>query len=431
MISIIFTFLFSSQLFAYVGSSSSEALLRFNAYIETTKDNNVKELIEAHVEHLFGPMGLAKYKAAPKGEHSISKIQKTSMGDGKYRITYAYSGVIVLERGPRTHYEVLLPINLETIYEAGLIKKRNPCTDEHYQEKGDFWYFWSPSRKGCKLIEGTDYQRIDAEIETLPNSESTRPEYELLADKNGVIHISILMGMDEPKLSWDPNESKDINAKNYRKIKKSLIEDFEFVQLKSWSKEQIEQVSPLGSKTPFVEEYEKYYKRSSGQNTKVVVRIFFGATGIDEKSTPFHYFLKDAINNSALMIYDGHSGLGSNLHLLDIEKKHRFRFQPPKKRYQIFFFNSCSSYTYYNAMFFGRKRAQGDPNGTKYLDLLTTGLETPFDGSAAAILELINSVHQWSFRSTKTGYQELARRLSMENLIGVNGDEDNPSFVER
>ncbi len=58
--------------------------------------------------------------------------------------------------------------------------------------------------------------------------------------------------------------------------------------------------------------------------------------------------------------------------------------------------------------------------------MITTGIETPFEGSAIAILGLINATHQWAYRGTKTGYQELARRLSLENLIGVNGDEDNP-----
>ena len=422
------TLLISSQLFAYVGNSSSEALLQFSAYVEASSTNNIDELIEKHVAHLFGPMSLAKYKAAPKGDYTISNIKTIALPSGGVRIDYDYSGLIVLERGPRTHYEILLPINLETVYEAGFVGAKNLCTDEHYQDQGDFWYFWSPSREGCPLIEEKDFQKVDASVEILDNSKSTRPEYEMLADKNGVIHISVLMGMDEPNLSWDPNISKDINATNFKKIKKSLTETFKFRSLKQWSRQQVSRISLLDSRTPYVEEFEKVYHRATGQNYKVVVRVFYGATGIDEKSKPFHYFLRDAIQNSALMIYDGHSGLGGNLHLLDIEKLRRFEFSPPKNRYQIYFFNSCSSYTYFNAMFFGRKKTSRDPKGTKYLDILTSGLETPFDGSATAIMGLINSVHQWSYRSTMTGFQELARRLSMENLFGVNGDEDNPTF---
>lgn len=58
------------------------------------------------------------------------------------------------------------------------------------------------------------------------------------------------------------------------------------------------------------------------------------------------------------MIYNGHSGLGGHLDLKAIADLQGFRIAPNKNRYQIYFFNSCTSYTYDNTTYFNRKRTR-------------------------------------------------------------------------
>jgi hypothetical protein len=520
---------------AYTGFKSTEADISFKARIEIeTKKKSlpldeIERAIDTQLEHLLGPMGLSEKNAAPKGERTIAIIGKPKQLGSLITAEYNYVGRFVLENGVKTQYETYLPIRAKIdedgdfefsdFYFAGFYDSEgtesevNLCTDDHYQSLGDYFYFWGPGklREGCPLISGKHYQTINPElanlkIKRIPNEESSRPEYENLVNnvKDKVVHISILMGMDEPSTaSGNPNISKDLNAPNYRALRELLLTPenrkyrikrdegpddvldgfgFQRTQPGRWSREQVKALMPsfvplLDQDIPFVEEFEKEYPRKDGSEgpiKKVVIRMFFGQTGFGERTKMFHYFLKDAMANSSILIYDGHSGLGGNINISRILNDRRqadpdFDLAPNPERYQIFFFNSCSSYSYYNTMmfqakrdksietvekieqlkalhenvrvlakrnpalmnsliskFFKKKKSAKDPKGTKMLDIITTGLETPFDGSARASNEIFRAVHNFAKGITPRGYQKMVKGLTMDNLVGVNGDEDNP-----
>ena len=408
----------------YVGKDSTEAVMTFDHEVEmksTTAPTQEEALhhINQQVLHLFGPMGAATYKGVPKGNHEITDIQ-ISRGKNSYIIRYHYVGTIVLKNGPTTEYEITLPVNPETIYETGLVGWKNPCTDSHYDMEQYFWYFWNPKNQGCRLKEGRDYKRVTAQIQRLANTKDTYPQYDRLVDDSGTIHISLLMGMDNPYLDPNPMNSTDINASNYRAIRNSLLR-LGFESLSTWSKEQIFSIAtPRPKPLPYVEELEK-----QDQKAKIVIRLFFGPSEMDELSQTFHYFFKDAIENSSVMIYDGHSGLGEYLDLERMEQEEGFEMQPHQARYQIYYFNSCSSYPYYNSTFFNRKITDSDPKGTKNLDILTNGLSTYFYVLHDTNLAFIRAIDTWADGKARISYQKIAKEIDSGNLFGINGDEDN------
>ncbi len=168
-------------------------------------------------------------------------------------------------------------------------------------------------------------------------------------------------------------------------------------------------------------------EKSAGDQT-LVVNLFFGESGIDQKSQAFHYAFRQGIKDAAILIYDGHSGLGGHLDLTEIAELRDFKFEFPKDKYQIFFFNSCTSYTYYNARFLQRKVKRGrNQQATKNLDLMVNGLATYFDDEQIGNLALIRAVDRWAKSGVWTSYQTLAKRIDTENLFAVVGDEDNPN----
>ncbi|MBI3019301.1 MAG: hypothetical protein HYY61_05360 [Deltaproteobacteria bacterium] len=409
----------------YVGKNSTEAMMTFDHKVEMESRHpptleEARRHIDLQVLHLFGPMGYAEYKAVPKGNHEITDIKISSQKRNTYVARYHYQGTIVLENGPRQKYEIPLPNNPETIYEKGLVNGRNPCTDPHYDIEKYFWYFWNPENDGCPLKEGRDYKKVTTQIQRFENTQNTYPEYERLVDDAGVIHISLLMGMDNPYLDRNPMISTDSNASNYQDIQSSLIQ-LGFKPLGAWAEEQIFSVaSSRPSVVPYVEELEKQDKKA-----KIVVRMFFGPSGMGELSHAFHYFLKDALENSSVMIYDGHSGLGEYLDLETMEQEEGFEMKPHPDRYQIYYFNSCSSYPYYNTMFFGRKASEADPNGTQNLDILTNGLSTFFYVLHDTNLAFIRAIDAWANGKARISYQKIAQEIDSGNLFGVNGDEDN------
>ncbi|MGE0615406.1 MAG: hypothetical protein AB7P04_07180 [Bacteriovoracia bacterium] len=422
----------------YVGKNATEAYLNFRHTVEINSpranEDDAYEAIEDQLQHLFGTMAVADLKAVPRGAHEITDVQ-LSVKDGKKTIvSYQYRGLIVVElakretpEAPLKSYTVILPNNPATIYRSAMVGRYNPCTDEHYQEEGDFWYFWSPAPANpkCRLKEWVHYRKVTGSLQRIKNTTRSFPEYERLTSADGVLRISLLMGMDDPDLNRDPNVSDDENALNFRPIKASLLE--RGYRSRIWSGSEINQVVPdrAANDRVYVEEFTKTFTRN--EVTRAIrLRIFFGPSGIDEDSRSFHYFFKDSLANEAIMMYDGHSGLGGHLDLAAIEDQHGFEFAPNQKQYQIYFFNSCSSYTYYNSMYFGRKKTQTDPKGTKNLDVLNNGLSTYFSVMHDTNMALVRAVEAWVETGTRVSYQTLANQIDSDNLFSVNGDEDNP-----
>lgn len=418
----------ASPAFAYFGFHSSEVKLTFDAFVEVTSKTPLtpedqQQAVAKHFDFLFGDLAMNETPGGPKndGKGTITKIEPTNDG---YRIFYSYEGTVVLQNGPRTHLTVELPNNIHEMYLKA--KKSGKCLDPDYADEPDFSYFWSPNRPGCKKVikPGEDYQVIDARIERLPNTEHTRPDYERLIDDQGNIHISILMGLNDSSDGRDPIESEgkkddDLNAVNFRKIRKHLMRDLGFQSTGAWTNAQIrtvveKDVRPL----PYVEDFVQSYGGRRGK--KITVTMFFGPTDVTENSWAFDYFYQRAIEHSSIIIFDGHTGMGTNLTLSVLEKRMNTEFHVPVDRYQILYADSCSSYGYYNLDFFKRKERRN-------LNVITAGLETPFDGGDRTDMTLIEAAHNYLSRGTMVGFKTLMHRLENDNMAGVNGDEDNPT----
>lgn len=407
----------------YVGSNSTEATMTFTGLVSIesgTKPNitTMRRLIENQIDHAIGPMSVAKYKAVPKGDQVISNIKISSKNENLYSVSYEYTGTIVVENGPKTSYEVVMPIDPAKIYSAAMVGSYNPCTDDHYQTEGDFWYFWNPENPGCKLILGEDYLIIKAKITRFKNTTISYPEYQNLPDENGITTIHVLFGLDDPTKDRNPITSSDINADNYRQFRNYLVKQGYIA--KRWSTIEIKKIAQTtNGKAPFVETLEK---------ENISYRFFFGPTGIDEDSLAFHWFYKDAIENASVLLYGGHSGLGGHLDLAMIEESLGVSIKFNKKRYQIFFFDSCTSYKYYNQQYFERKVSTKDPNGTKKLDIFTNGLGTYFHtmpNSNKALAIALDKALNYAKDATYVSYQSLAKQIDSDNLFGIIGDEDN------
>lgn len=429
----------------YIGKNSSEATLTFSFHVEIRSEKQptkkeVEEALENQVSHLFGPMGEAEIKAVPKGDHVLTNVSEPKLQANSkdlYEVSYDYKGTIAVENAADKTYTSVLPFNPEEIYEQAKVGNKKPCTDSHYDEEGDFWYFWNPDKSGCRLKEGVHFARVPGQIVKFKNTTLTYPEYDRLVrtEKRGlfnmfrseVIRISILMGMDEETENHNPLKSKDINAQNFRDGRKALLK-MGFKAGRPWTHRQIEDYFKKNIRgTVYVEELTKNTPKGV-----IIARMFFGPSDMDEKdSQAFHYFFKDAMENQSVLIYDGHSGLGGHLDLKDMEEKNGFKIQPDQNNYQIYYFNSCSSYTYYNTQYFGRKKSEKDVKGTKNLDILTNGLATLFSVMHDTNMAVVKAIDLWATGKGSASFQVLVNQIDSDNLFGVNGDEDNPTSPRR
>lgn len=412
----------------FTAKNATEAELKFRGRVfmeaaQAPTADQARKKIEKQVLHLFGPMGRNPRRASPLGNHAIGAVAVREIRAPLYEATYEYTGRAIVAQGPETEYPILLPLNPDKIYAAATVvqlgKKSYPCTDAHHYEESAFWYYWYPFRANCRLREGKDFAIWKASLRRFPNMTRSYPEYARLAH-DGTIRMDTFFGMNDPKLGPNPLTSGDINAGNFRLLRQEL-QRLGFAG-RVWSAEEIRSVvGATTARLPYVEEYSRGTARA-----RLVARLFFGATGLYEGSQPFHYFLKDSLENAAVMVYDGHSGFGSNLHLGRIESMEKFPIALPTSRYQILFFNSCSSYPYYRSQYFGRKVTEADPQGTRELDILTTGNETMFSVMGQNSVAVTRAVYSWATGQGTLSYQQWATQIDSNNLFGVNGDEDNP-----
>jgi len=130
--------------------------------------------------------------------------------------------------------------------------------------------------------------------------------------------------------------------------------------------------------------------------------------GCDEDPTPH----QRAVSRGDVVIYNGHSYIGYGP--LDPDN-----FKPTMfpKSYQMFFFDSCVSYNYYEQDFFQLKEG-----GSKNLDLITNGLEAPEDDSGAAEGRFVAKLISGSMPSFQT---LLDAAKATDSLRVIDGEIDN------
>ncbi len=144
----------------------------------------------------------------------------------------------------------------------------------------------------------------------------------------------------------------------------------------------------------------------------VVVNTYYGAETDD---TPH----RKALAGSDVVIYNGHSYIGYGP--LDPSRYDATDFP---STYQLFLFNSCVSFNYYEKDFFKMK------GGTKALDMITNGLESPVYGSGPSIGRFVGAL----ISGKNQGYKDLltitangspATEVGADALRVVDGELDN------
>lgn len=419
---------------AYYGKNAREAILTYQAPIELEKgasNTRIREAIEAQIQHHMGTfqsLSFADSFGHPGvlGEDHRVKILSKKKGrtSDTQTVTYSFSGKVVFKKsafnGNATRKVPLkLPLNPDQIYSLGLDEDGfNHCTDEHYNSEGDFWYFWDPEMKGCPLRgNNEDVVRIKGDLRPLPNTTSSYPEYDRLYSNNGNgknLDISVFFGYIADITNINAPKRKDDAFAAMRYVEKDLRERG-FKRTATRDEFRVYANGTFHKGGNFWRVYEKPIQTLAGE-IRLRVKILLADTDLSSSDATFHHYLIPALEESDIVVYDGHSGLGGNL---DITQFPDLRFN--KSKYQIMFFNGCSSYPYFNGIYFEAK------GGSANLDVITSGLATMSSTSGPNVIAFLNRF----IEGDTVSYQTILRELEYSNgdegtyLTGVSGDEDN------
>jgi len=368
-----------------------------NSYLS----DRVKELINLQVQHLMGAFTEhPKFKRTPgsiSGNPKITNIQATKgTKPGYARITYHFKDVSAFHKnllvGNRKTIEFDLPRNVEEIFKRGIPEggDENTCTDDHYNTEGDFWYFWNPYKQGCPLTK-EDLVSIKGTLTALPATQDSYPDYNRLFE-DGKVSITYLVGIDESF------RESDLGHKSY--------------------KESIRTLKAKGGKLTLDKERQKRFVFST-EDGEVTIDMHL----VDPNKTRFTTLAQQGMQESEVFIYDGHSGLGGHL-----DPDRFYDLTLPLNQYQIFYFNGCSTFTYYNERYFDLKSTDNDRAGSKNLDIITTTISAPFHIGSENDMSFISGLISSKRPSWQSIIDDIYETSGAEDspLTNVNGDEDNP-----
>jgi hypothetical protein len=413
----------------FYGADNQSADMRYSSYIEvalpagvTTNDAVMKDPIKTEmqgiilyqIQHMFGAFtehpgfkrnpGIVKAKGIP-----VITSAEVDTAKGTVKVNYSYEDKVVfkqriMKNGP-TKIEFVLPKDPSTIYSKGFRKNGtvNKCTDDHYNSEGDFWYFWNPKKTGCP-IKSEDLVKISADILPIANTALTFPYYDKILGDNGngkKFKVVYLVGIDESF------KAGDLGRQTFNEAIDLLKQNGYTLEPKGAARKKV-----LTYNTP---DYE------------VELEISL----VNPDSASFVQAAADGLETADIFIYDGHSGLGGYLSIERFQTALGRNLKLPVDKNQIFYFNGCSTFSYYNGDFFDLKKTTQDPEGRINLDVLTTSIGATFDIGARHDIELITSITLGKRPSWQSILDNIYRvDRSQSALTHVNGDEDNPTTAK-
>lgn len=410
----------------YFSASSSEARLEFEARIELEppvvvsqtdfahpeKMKKAKAAITSQLNFLIGFfqsksfVNTYRYPGTLSDQKSIEYRSLSVSPTGKQILTYQFKGKALFNghlygREKNFLIPLKLPLNPATIYKSTLSRNFNPCSHGTFNAEEDFFFFWDAGNSGCSLRNNKALLvEVDGKFESLANTTLSYPEYDRLYSLPE-LKISLFIGY------LDPVSSRVSRGDDGYHSFTEIFENLKRLGFKVSGKNE-QGANVLAT-------LEKTLTNKLGTRQRILVSMLLADSNSKSDKT-FETAYAEALVNSQIVTYDGHSGAGGYLHL------QRFPNLKLNPSYQVFFFNGCSTYSFFNDHYLSSK-----PGGSRNLEIITAGLLTYPDTSSANMMAFLQTFLTGELKSYQTILKDLEESNDGEStyLMGVNGDNDN------
>ncbi|MEI6397360.1 MAG: hypothetical protein WCO71_01195 [Pseudomonadota bacterium] len=410
----------------YFGADNKPVTLTFETFLwfqipddfqgtpEDLLTSAYREKIDSQInlqdEHMFGVFSMqddfVKNPGVIENSPDIKVLSASEVPGQPYvKITYSYSDRAVFHKDVFRKFgndiSFWLPKEVTGFYAKGIPpgKRKNLCTDAYYNDEEDFWYFWNPRLEGCPL-KNKDMVRVQAHFTPVEETTSTYPDYARLYGTGGdrkTVKAAIVFGIDENF------HSGDLGRVSYAGFTKNLLVH--------------------GYQRTLREPLREVFTHP-GADFDAEISVYLE----NPETKRFDETVFEALETADIFLYDGHSGLGGHLEPARFEEFLGRKLELPKDKYQIYIFQGCSTYAYYNESYFKLKKSDADPSGTKNLDIVTAGIELLFENGADQDFAIIDGL----VGATRPSWQKIITDIyavapESTALHQVNGDEDNPT----
>ena len=306
-------------------------------------------------------------------------------------------------------YNLVLPVNTKTIFaKAGI-----PCTSEDglplppteipEVNETNYFYYFDPAASGCSLVEGVDVTTAHYAIESSLEAPLTYPEFDRLVADRLVTMVAFFGQIKHGTLAREDPGWAALSEWRLGLVRQGFV-----------------QVETFPDQTG--EKWEKVH--ASG--LRIVVANYSPEALSDHRDrNEVAALFKEEIAKNEIVYYAGHSFYGS----LDVLKETDMY---PKGTYQIFFMDSCWSYSYYTRQVFIGKASAEDPTGMVSADVINntepgmTSADPPglrffaplFEGAAAVASGAQPTRHSWNKIVAYVNAAAVLRAKTLTNLYG-------------
>ncbi len=373
---------------------------------------NLKFLIGAATSKLIGGPGKVD-EILVDWDHPFTK-------SGRIHFNYTYKGLYSVVKNFQEKLYLPLPYHAEDLNTPEWRK----CSDDPKVLIGFLWYHWDIDLPGCDHQENIQYQMVELKLSNpTPQTTNTFPEYKRMIrqTKQGKeLNMTFAFGYFGPSPeNANPDTDTDPLAFQYR-----YFVDYLDKSLSGFQKTPI--YRGAYNFDPADKHLLGYQWKGQKNDINVHIKVVVEA-GIPQ----LYLFAKSyAEDHDSFFGWFGHSLLGTgfdNARLQNIIKTHKDTYSVSPD-YQLIYWDSCNSYTYYADQVFESKRAvnSADLNGTQGADVLSNVLPSYIPRAFDHAKIMFESL--WEAQAS---YQQIMDRFKLphpalkDSALVLQGDEDN------
>ncbi len=398
----------------YYFSSDKATLLdfEFDGEFVTTRSWAIEGDIQNQLMYTIGQLndngGVGRLDAV-----KLTDIQSASEENGKRRVTYH---AVLPVAWPSKYdfylpksYTFKLPYDMSYSGLSSFVQNYGTtCIDlwsAHNVTVGSMWYYYRPEARNCKIAADDILQAPVTISKSTDNSDGKYPEIDMIW-KDNVLNAIVIFGKDNAGATG----FTDFGVAQYGQFNYRL----------RWTSFAGLKLDPTPSNIPSAPDatFPEINWEGTFEDGRVLkVHAFL----IDNPRMPSESFKKryaELSGDADIVIYNGHAALGDNVRAFTRMGK------PNPGQYTIVSMMGCDTFAYVDG-YMAQQRAEinpDDPQGTKYLDMITNIVPTNPTMLPTASFALIQGVVDP--KNPQTFYQIL-RNFEYKHYSVVTGDEDN------
>ncbi len=389
--------------------ASNEAVLldfTFHGQLETTSTWNIDRTIESQVFYTVGQLN---------GDNSVCRLDKLEVTnvveeqgeDGVTVVTYDAQLPVAWGKPDSVPegYEFILPLAMDySGQQAFTDEYGHDCVDygAHDVTPGSMWYYYRPHRYGCDLKDEHVF-RTDATVTVSEdNTEDKYPEYHKIWE-DGRLEVVAIFGKND----HGATSNSDVGIAGYN----------EFVRYMKTTLPSPTTVPEDVSDKPGVDTPDVTFTAKIDEDHEVQV-VALLIDGVQYTGSEFNHRYESLTPTADLVMYFGHSGLGANIRAL--ANKGEF----VQGQYQIYFMNGCDTFAYVDSALSDAHADVNpdDPEGTKYLDMMTDAMPAYFYSMAENGRTMVRALMAYD---EPYSYSDIFDGIDDSQVVVVTGEEDN------